>query len=130
MFNMNIPTLTEVAILYYFTKKERGRAADIAKAIGLNEKTVWHALQNLLREGLVEKDEFNIYSITEAGRRVLQEIEENEKIKRRILLTRLIRLVDRMNKSHEKVLEELIKNLEVPQVILHEAKEGLYEQRK
>ncbi|PUA31700.1 MAG: hypothetical protein B7O98_08740 [Zestosphaera tikiterensis] len=109
---MSARTPTEVEVLHYLSQKGRGRAADIAKATGLNEKTVWHTLQKLLREGLVRKDEFNVYSLTEAGLRVLKEIESSTAIRRRVLLMRLARLVDKMDENHEEKLKGLIEDLE------------------
>jgi len=109
---MSVRTPTEVEVLRYLSQKGRGRAVDIAKATGLSEKTVWHILQKLLGEGLVRRDEFKVYSLTEAGLRVLKEMENSTAIRRRVLLMRLARLVDKMDDSHEEKLKGLIEDLE------------------
>jgi len=108
----SLPTPVDIEILRYLLENGRGRAIDIARAIGLNEKTVWHALQRLLKEGLVSKDKFNIYSITELGSRVVHDVKDGTLIRRKLLTLRLSHLIGVMDERHEKILMELINELE------------------
>jgi len=103
----------DYAILEYLTQEKKGRLVDIARGTGINDKTVWQALQRLLVRKWVEKDKFNIYTITKEGIRVRENIDmDRSAIKTEILLQRIRRKKDILQPEEIQVLENIAKAIE------------------
>ena len=100
----------ELEILDYLSR-EKGRAIDIAKSTGLNEKTVWQALQRLSERGLVKKDKFNVYSITPNGLSQLKKAKQDSSIMRRVLIKRLERKIDELDDEDLTTIREIVNKL-------------------
>jgi len=108
-------TPIEVAILEVLEEGSE-RAAGVAKKTGLNSKSVWQALQRLKARGLVACDEkFGIYSITEEGRRRLEDIRKSDFLKNYVEMELLLmRYIDLTRKRllEPKELEKMRKFFE------------------
>jgi len=86
-------------------KNGRGRAGDIAKRARLDIRVTWQAMQRLLSKGLIEKDEFDVYNITEKGKAKLEELERDKVAQVNVGLAKLSRLVE--NRDEEDIKKVL-----------------------
>jgi predicted transcriptional regulator len=90
-------------------KNGRGRAGDIAKRARLDIRVTWQAMQRLLNKGLIEKDEFDVYNITEKGKAKLEELERDKVAQANVGLAKLSRLVENRD---EKDINKLLSFVE------------------
>ncbi|BBG23115.1 hypothetical protein IC006_0399 [Sulfuracidifex tepidarius] len=112
MTNYNLdPKSTELEVLEYLSVKGRDRAANISRATGLNNKTVWQSLQRLTETGMVVKDEFDVYSITESGKEAVAQLKSDKKMKMRYLAAKIARHVDEIDEDEIDTLEKLEKEI-------------------
>lgn len=98
----------DTMVLEYLRKK-RGRIADIARANNLNPKSVWNAIQRLSAQGLIKKDEFDVYEITDIGEQSLKQVQSDSESRKRVLLTQLSRKIQDVS---EKDLKEILKKID------------------
>ncbi len=103
-------TPMQAEILRYLSEK-RGRAADIAKALEFNVRSTWQALQQLVARDLVSKDEFDIYSITDEGKKALEDALSQTSMRVKILLMHLQRLSNKATDEEEKELLKILEKL-------------------
>ncbi|BBG25966.1 hypothetical protein IC007_0471 [Sulfuracidifex tepidarius] len=101
------PKSTELEVLEYLDGKGRDRAANISKATGLNNKTVWQALQRLTESGMVTKDEFDVYSITDSGKKAVEQVKSDKKMRMRYLAAKIARHVEEIDEDEIDTLEKL-----------------------
>jgi len=87
-------------------QKGRGRAGDVAKRAHLDIRVTWQAMQRLYDKGLIEKDEFDVYNITEKGTAKLKELERDKLARVNLGLVRLSR---RAEDFSEEDIDELFK---------------------
>jgi predicted transcriptional regulator len=100
----------EVMALEHLSK-ERARVVDIARAEDLNEKSVWQTLKRLESRGLVSKDKFDVYDITNQGRNQLEEAQADVKTRQLTIIARLQRSVESGKSVSERDLKELLKKV-------------------
>jgi DNA-binding IclR family transcriptional regulator len=101
------PGSIDAEILVFLSRRERARAVDVARGTGLNPKSVWQALQRLVRLGYVNKDEFDIYSITEVGLQEVQDLKADRLRRVKFFTARLARHVDELSEEEVRILETL-----------------------
>ena len=115
----------ELRVLEVLSEKPR-RFTTVRELTGISSKTLWDALHSLQKEGLVEKDEFKIYKITEKGRKFL------ESNRARVTLAHLKLIVGKLHREtltrpisedDVKRLEELVHKLKSEIMRCEEAKE-------
>jgi len=76
------------------------------KRAHLDIRVTWQAMQRLYDKGLIEKDEFDVYNITEKGTAKLKELERDKLARVNLGLVRLSR---RAEDFSEEDIDELFK---------------------
>lgn len=100
---------------YHILKRlmlKKGRTIDIARDTNINDKTTWQALRRLTQLGYVKKDEFDVYEITEEGKRKVSELSKNESYQRKVVLAALARRSEELDKKDFENLMNMMKKLE------------------
>ncbi|QKR00222.1 winged helix-turn-helix transcriptional regulator [Metallosphaera tengchongensis] len=105
------PKSTDVEILEYLERRGRDRASNISKATNLNPKTVWQSLQRLTEASLVTKDEFDIYYVTDEGKKIVDKVRSDRKMKMKYLAAKIARHVEELDESEIDTLEKLEKEI-------------------
>ncbi|BCU68115.1 hypothetical protein HS7_15520 [Sulfolobales archaeon HS-7] len=105
------PSSIDVEILVFLSRQEKGRATNIARGTGLNPKSVWQALQRLVDAGLVVRDEFDVYTITDAGKEMVNQIILDKRKRVKLYTASLARHVDELTEEEIELLDLIEKKI-------------------